>query len=91
MHDSRRIVSTSTAVPGLRPPPSPHAPRPRGARVAGPDSAARAEPPVAAAPARRSNCLLVDPDAIRRRGSLKYLSTYALEARGASSSKAARG
>lgn len=91
MHDSRRIVSTSTAVPGVRPPPSPHAPRPRGTRVAGPDIAARVEPPVAAAPARRSNCLLVDPDATRRRASLKYLSTYALEARGAGSSKAARG
>ena len=45
----------------------------------------------AAARARRSRCLLVDPDAIRRRGILKYMSMYALEARGAGSTKVARG
>ena len=41
--------------------------------------------------AHRSTCLLVDADAIRRRGNLRYLSMYALEARGAGSVKVARG
>ena len=40
--------------------------------------------------ARRSRCLLIDPDAPRRRGIQKYLSLYALEVRGAGSPKVAR-
>ena len=59
--------------------------RDRGAgRVAGAELAAQAPR------ARRSTCLLFDPDEVRRRGILKYLSTFALEARGAGSPKVAR-
>ena len=79
-------------MPGARPPPAPQAPRLREHDAgADTDAAARAEAPAATWPARRSTCLLVDPDAIRRRGNLKYLSTYALEGRGAGSVKVARG
>ena len=40
--------------------------------------------------ASRAHCLLIDPDATRRRGIQKYLSLYALEVRGAGSPKVAR-
>jgi len=63
-----------------------------GARTAALDAnaASRAEARGTGARARRSTCLLIDPDPIRRRSILKYLSTYALAARGAGSPKVAR-
>ncbi len=68
---------------------SPQAARRRRERVGGID-AGDAATPVAPACARRSRCLLIDPDAIRRRGVIKYMATYALEARGAGSPRVTR-
>lgn len=64
----------------------------RAERIAAVDARAAARAPARwlGTHARRSTCLLVDPDPIRRRGTLKYLSTYALAARGAGSPKVAR-
>ena len=83
MDDSLRLRSSGLALPVPRPQSSSSAARPGRAREAAPASPSTY--------ARRSTCLLVDADAIRRRGNLKYLSMYALEARGAGSVKVARG
>lgn len=85
MDDPLRLRSSSPALPVPRPTPASTAPRRGRAR----DADAVAEVP--STRAHRSTCLLVDADAIRRRGNLKYLSMYALEARGAGSMKVARG
>lgn len=53
--------------------------------------APRAGAPGTGPRSRRSTCLLIDPDPVRRRGNLKYLSSFAFDARGAGSSKVARG
>ena len=72
---------------------SPPGARPRGDRLAALDAGdvSRAGSPATSSRARRPTCLLIDPDPVRRRGTLKYLSTFALDARGAGSSKVARG
>ncbi len=85
MDDPLRLRSSSPAWPVPRPAPASAAVRRGRARDAD------AEPASPSTRAQRSTCLLVDADAIRRRGNLKYLSMYALEARGAGSVKVARG
>jgi two-component system, OmpR family, response regulator len=93
-------LSSLVVAPPVPGPDARRAPAPRPLRSArgGSERAGRADAPgarsaaapVAAARARRARCLLIDPDATRRRGILKYLATYALEARGAGSPRVMR-